>query len=80
MAIPDSDTFSNYDGQFILRYLIEKGSSAPKQLIMNGNSIIMVRSGGIRFVDSWTFLEMKLAELPATFGLTELKKAVSLIY
>ena len=69
-----SHNFSNYDGQFVLRYLIEKTSVPPKQLLMNGNSIVTMTCRGVRFIDSLKFLDMKLADLPQTFGLTEMKK------
>ena len=41
---------------------------------MNGNSIVTVTCRGVRFIDSLKFLDMKLADLPQTFGLTEMKK------
>ena len=69
-----SHNFSNYDGQFILRYLIEKTSILPKQLLISGNSIVTMTCRGVRFIDSLKFLDMKLADLPQTFGLTEMKK------
>ena len=59
--------FANYDGQFILTYLIEKTPSPPKQLLMNGNSSLRMTCRGVRFIDSLKFLDMKLADLPQTF-------------
>ena len=41
---------------------------------MNGNSIVTMTCRGVRFIDSLKFLDMKLADLPQTFGLTEMKK------
>ena len=69
-----SHNCSNYDGQFILRYLIEKTSVPPKQLLMNGNCIVTMTCRCVRFIDSSKFLDMKLADLPQMFGLTEMKK------
>ena len=65
-----SHNISNYDGQFVLRYLIEKTSvpRPPKQHLMNGNSIVTMTCRGVRFIDSLKFLDMKLADLPQTFG------------
>ena len=65
--------FANYDGEYILRYLIGKTPAPPKQLLMNGNILTMTYRSG-RFIDSLKFLDMNLADLPQTFGLTELNK------
>ena len=59
-----SHNFSNYDGQFVLRYLIEKTSVPPKQLLMNGNSIVNHDLQRCPLIDSLKFLDMKLADLP----------------
>ena len=47
---------------------------------MNGNSIVTMTCRGVRFIDSLKFLDMKLADLPQTFGLTEMKMVIFPIY
>uniref|UniRef100_T1J0X1 DNA-directed DNA polymerase n=1 Tax=Strigamia maritima TaxID=126957 RepID=T1J0X1_STRMM len=61
-----------FDVQFILQYIIEK-KETPK-VILRGNKIMFLEYLGIRFVDSFNFLPMPLAQLSAAFGITELKK------
>ncbi|KAG8173059.1 hypothetical protein JTE90_016151 [Oedothorax gibbosus] len=63
-----------FDGQFVLKWMLEQGLQ-PK-VIPNGSKLmsIEVKSLNIRIIDSFNFLPMSLAKLPATFGLRELKK------
>ena len=65
--------FGGYDGQFILRYILEHGTMKP-DVIMNGNTIMRMTVGKVTFLDSYLFLHMRLANFPKTFGLTEMKK------
>ena len=65
--------FGGYDGQFILRHILEKGTVKP-DVIMNGNTIMRMSVGSVKFLDSYLFLHMRLANFPKTFGLTEMKK------
>ena len=65
--------FGGYDGQFIIRHILENGTFKPN-VIMNGNTILRMTVGKILFLDSYQFLHMRLASLPDTFGLTEMKK------
>ena len=65
--------FGGYDGQFILRHILEHGTMKPN-VIMNGNTIMRMTVGKVTFLDSYLFLHMRLANFPKTFGLTEMKK------
>ena len=65
--------FGGYDGQFILRYILENGTVKPN-VIINGNTILRMTVGKVLFLDSYQFLHMRLASFPDTFGLTEMKK------
>ena len=65
--------FGGYDGQFILRHILEKGTMEP-DVIMNGTTITRMTVGSVTFLDSYQFLHMRLANFPRTFGLTEMKK------
>ena len=59
--------FGGYDGQFILRHILENGTMKP-DVIMNGNTIMRMRIGKVTFLDSYLFLHMRLANFPKTFG------------
>lgn len=63
-----------FDGQFVLRWLLERGYT-PK-VIPQGSKLmqIQVATLGIRFIDSFSFLPMALAKLPKTFGKDEVTK------
>ena len=65
--------FGGYDGQFILRHILENGTMKP-DVIMNGNTIMRMKIGKVTFLDSYLFLHMRLANFPKTFGLKEMKK------
>lgn len=66
--------FYRFDGQFIMAWLLEQGI-AP-EVIPNGSMLmsIYVKTLNIRIIDSINFIPMSLCNLPACFGLTELKK------
>ena len=65
--------FGGYDGQFILRHILEHGTMKP-DVIINRNTIMRMTVGKVTFLDSYLFLHMRLANFPKTFGLTEMKK------
>ncbi|KAJ8683048.1 hypothetical protein QAD02_018840 [Eretmocerus hayati] len=66
-------TSRSYDGQFILRELydhhIVKGSDKTPEVIANGRKIVCLTYGKVRFIDSLSYLPMKLADLSAAFDL-----------
>ena len=66
--------FQGYDSYFILQYLREQG--VKYDVIMRGAKVLslVVEMFNIRFIDSLNFIPMKLANLPKTFGIEELKK------
>ena len=66
--------FQGYDSYFILQYLREHG--VKYHVIMRGAKVLslMVDMFNIRFIDSLNFFLMRLANLPKTFGIEELKK------
>ena len=55
--------FGGYDGQFILRHILEHGTMKP-DVIMNGNTIMRMTAGKVTFLDSYLFLHMRLANFP----------------
>ncbi|KAJ8685537.1 hypothetical protein QAD02_021330, partial [Eretmocerus hayati] len=63
----------SYDGQFILRELydhhIVKGSDKTPEVIANGRKIVRLTFGKVRFIDSLSYLPIKLADLSAAFDL-----------
>ena len=50
--------FGGYDGQFILRHILEKGT-VKSDVIMNGNTIMRMTMGSVKFLDSYLFLHMR---------------------
>jgi hypothetical protein len=66
--------FQGYDSYFILQYLRQNG--VKYDVIMRGAKVITlsVPMFKIKFIDSLSFIPMKLANFPKTFGLTELAK------
>ena len=65
-----------YDAYFIYEYLMDN-SIIPEPSIFNGSKIMYMKVGkglNIRIIDSLNFLPMPLANLPKSFGLTEMKK------
>ena len=63
----------DYDGQFILHFLVKKACIKP-DVLMNGAKIMTMKACGIRFIDSYNFMPSGLSKLPKAFGLTEMKK------
>ena len=63
-----------YDGYFIQQYLHE--NLVIPEVIMRGAKILMmyVPMLKIKFIDSLSFIPMRLADFPKTFGLNELAK------
>lgn len=63
-----------FDGQFILRWLLEKGHE-PK-VIPQGSKLMSIhfQTLQITLIDSFNFLPMPLSKLPKTFGFRELAK------
>ena len=66
--------FQGYDSYFILQYLRQNG--VKYDVIMRGAKVLTlsVPMFKIKFIDSLSFIPMKLANFPKTFGLTELAK------
>ena len=66
--------FQGYDSYFILQYLRE--NDVKYDVIMRGAKVLTlsVDMFNIKFIDSLSFIPMKLADFPKTFGLTELAK------
>ena len=65
-----------YDVYFIYDYLMKNGI-IPEPSIFSGSKIMFMkvnRGLNIRILDSLNFLPMPLANLPKSFGLTEMKK------
>lgn len=63
-----------FDGQFILRWLLEKGHTPT--VIPQGSKLMCIQFTTLQmtFIDSFNFLPMALSKLPKTFGLSELVK------
>ncbi|XP_070564122.1 uncharacterized protein [Ptychodera flava] len=63
-----------YDGQFILQYCHE--NNVQPEVIINGTKImrIYIPHLNIKFIDSYNFLPVALAQLPDMFELNELHK------
>ncbi|XP_070546210.1 uncharacterized protein [Ptychodera flava] len=63
-----------YDGQFILQYCHE--NNVQPEVIINGTKImrIFIPDLNIKFIDSYNFLPVALAQLPDMFELNELHK------
>ncbi|XP_074661123.1 uncharacterized protein LOC141913858 [Tubulanus polymorphus] len=66
--------FMSFDGYFVLRFLVNQG--ILPEVIPNGGKIMSmyVKHLNMQFLDTLNFLPMKLAKLPSTLGLIELKK------
>ena len=66
--------FQGYDGYFIQEYLHESG--IVPEVIMRGAKILslFVKMFNIKFMDSLSFIPMRLADFPKTFGVDELAK------
>ena len=66
--------FQGYDGYFVQQYLRENG--IVPEVIMRGAKILTlsVPVFKIKFIDSLSFIPMRLADFPKTFGIDELAK------
>jgi hypothetical protein len=66
--------FQGYDGYFIQQYLHENG--VIPEVIMRGAKILSmyIPMLKIKFIDSLSFIPMRLADFPKSFGLNELAK------
>ena len=64
-----------YDFKFIIRWIYEHTQYKPF-VIWGGQKIITmsIKELKIRFIDSLSFLTMRLADMPKTFGIKEIKK------
>ncbi|GBN09370.1 hypothetical protein AVEN_156329-1 [Araneus ventricosus] len=63
-----------FDGQFIVGWMLEQGTSPSVIPIGSKLMSILHPSLGITIIDSMSFLPMCLSKLPNCFGLSELKK------
>jgi hypothetical protein len=72
-AIVIAHNFKGYGDQFLLNYLVHTACIKPK-VILNDSKILCMEVCGLDFIDFHDFLPCVLAFMPATFGLSELKK------
>lgn len=60
-----------FDGQLIVKYMIDKGFS-PKKVLANGNKLmsfeIQMNKFKVKFIDSLNFIAKPLSDLPKMFG------------
>ena len=63
---------SRFDGRFLLRDLYDK-KYLNTELILNGNQIMKIDVGNIRFIDSFLLFQMPLSALPSAFGFEDQK-------
>ena len=73
-SIVIAHNFQGYDDYFILQYLHKNG--IVPEVIMRGAKLLTINVPmlNIKFIDSLSFVPMKLANFPKTFGMTELAK------
>ena len=81
--VPDSDSereiiivfhnFKGFDSVFILNELYQQQREVKEQMTV-GAKVLSFRSGPLKFIDSLSFLPMRLAAFSSTFNITELKK------
>ena len=67
--------FSHYGSKFDLQFLLKKmleTRQIPK-IIRRGSKIIMMESGNVRFLDSYSFISLSLSKFGKTFDLEEEK-------
>ena len=66
--------FQGYDGQFIIKYLIQ--NAIKYEYILRGAKVLSltIPMFNIKFIDSLNFIPMSLAKFPKTFGQDELCK------
>jgi len=65
--------FKSFDGQFILNYLHENQAIKP-EIITRGLEILLLKAGGLRFIDTLNYINNRLSELPKIFGIENSKK------
>lgn len=61
-----------YDTQFIVRYLLE--NNKVPNIIATGTKFLCAEYKGIKLLDSYSFMPMKLSSLPNAFGFPETTK------
>ena len=62
--------FSSYDGQFVLKYLVEEAKLREMpRIILNGCKIILLEVPRVKFLDSLLYFYQPLSSLPRTYGL-----------
>ena len=81
--VPDSDSereiiiifhnFKGFDSVFVVNELYQQQREVTEQLTV-GAKVLSFKSGPLKFIDSLSFLPMRLAAFSSTFNLTELKK------
>ncbi|XP_074648849.1 uncharacterized protein LOC141904197 [Tubulanus polymorphus] len=66
--------FQSFDGYFILKYLLDQ--AIRPEIIPNGGKIMYmyVQQLDLKILDTLNYLPMRLAKIPSTLGLRELKK------
>ena len=59
-----------------MRYISKnrKQCQSKPQVILRGTKLISIKFNNIKYIDSYSFIPMALANFPKTFGMTELKK------
>lgn len=68
---------ASFDFQYILSYLVDNKNIPSPRVIINGTKIITISLGKVKFLDSFKFLPMKLANIPKALNLSvSLKKGV----
>ena len=58
--------FGKYDGSFVLKWLLERGTRCTP--LMKGGKIISLRARKVVFIDSLNFLPMALVSPPQDIG------------
>ena len=66
---------SRFDAVFLLRNVLIKKNLVPP-VVMNGNKVMMMEIPfiNVKFLDSYLFLDMKLADFPASLGFDDFTK------
>ena len=59
----------SYDGWLIHHHLNQTFGVKPSNIVLAGQKIMYMVIGTIRFIDSLNFIQSRLSDLPATFGL-----------
>ena len=62
--------FKGFDGRFILQELFQR-KFVGLDTVFTGTKIIKIEVGLVRFIDSLSFLPLKLSDLPKAFGLSD---------